>query len=120
MSPTDDTPPPHTSADYYGFFLMGVSELIEDARSARMEPAAIELLLQAQALFRAEFHRRHPSVATEAIDASASTAGDTMAGPVPRYAVGALIDDAYASEADDEGIALLYRADQLFWPPTGS
>lgn len=120
MVPADNNSPPHSAADYYGFFLMGLSELIDDTRIAGMDPAAIDLLLRAQGVFCDEFRLRYPGAEPKAWRMIDPLVGDATPGLVPRYAVAALIDDAYASEADQEGVSLLYRAEKLFWPKAGS
>jgi hypothetical protein len=114
MEPTG-TPPQHTAADYYGFFLDGLRDVIADAEGARMDPAGVALLTQALALFEAEFQRRHPAAAA-ATPPTRPMTGDAPEATFYWSALAGLTDDAWASDADVEGIALLDQAVMLLRP----
>ena len=60
MPSVEDNTPPHTAADYYGFFMSGLLGLIDDAQLSDYDAAGIEHLRQAKEIFWAEFARRHP------------------------------------------------------------
>lgn len=57
---TDENPPAHTDADYYGFFMTGLFGVIDDAEMAGYNREGTELLRQAREIFWQEFSQRHP------------------------------------------------------------
>ena len=114
MTPTG-APPQHTAADYYGFFLDGLRDIIADAEAARMDPAGIALLKQALTLFESEFQRRYPAAAAATPPALPMTS-DAPEAAFYWHALAGLTDDAWASDADVEGIALLDQAVMLLRP----
>jgi len=57
--------PPHSDAEYYGFFMTSLFGLLDDAQLTGYSPAGTEMLRQAQNLFWEEFKSRHPDAWTE-------------------------------------------------------
>lgn len=80
-----------------------------------MDPAGIALLRQALTLFEAEFRRRHPAAAA-ATPLALPMTGDAPEATFHWSALAGLTDDASASDADAEGIALLDQAVMLLRP----
>ncbi|MDP2259289.1 MAG: hypothetical protein Q8J89_06190 [Caulobacter sp.] len=114
MTPTG-APPQHTAADFYGFFLDGLRDIVADAEAARVDPTGIALLRQALTVFEAEFRRRHTAAAAVTPPAL-PMASDAPEATFYWHALAGLTDDAWASDADVEGIALLDEAMMLLRP----
>jgi hypothetical protein len=60
MPTSEENSPPHTEADYYGFFMTSLFGIIDDAEMSGYNPEATELLRQAREIFWREFTERHP------------------------------------------------------------
>lgn len=82
-----------------------------------MDPAGIALLRQALTLFEAEYRRRFPAAAA-ATPPALPMASDAPEATFYWHALAGLTDDAWASDADVEGIALLDQAVMLLRPGT--
>lgn len=113
MPPTnDDIPPPHTDADYYGFFLLELRGVIEDARNAGWDPAGVDLLSRGRDRFLAEFAERWPGQPLPSAEAGAESEG--CDGAFLLNALSGVEDSAVMSGYDHDGSEMLRRAIRIF------